>query len=101
MTHPKFIISSKGFLRLGQVRLHKNLLQEGESCYGGGFYEFDYVSNRLLLSGQSYDFGKPRWNWVDVLKVPAAYRNLRIVYRYDDVTPDFCVSDEMQIEYIP
>ena len=48
MTHPKFIISSKGFFRLGQVHMHKDLLQTDESCYGGGFYEFDYVSNRLL-----------------------------------------------------
>lgn len=100
MTYPKFIISSKGYLRLGEVRLHKDLLKGNESCYGGGFFEFDYVSNRLLLRGASYDFGRPRWEWIDVLKVPLIYRDLCIVYLSEDGTPDFCLNEEMKIEYV-
>jgi hypothetical protein len=30
--------------------------------------------------------------------VPASFRGLRIVYLYDD-NEDFCVSDELEIEY--
>lgn len=100
MEQPKFILTSRGFFRLGMVRLHKDLLQPGELCYGGGYYEFDYVGNRLLLHGQSYDFGRPRWEWMPVLKIPKAYRDLRIVYQssksWED---DFVVTDELAIEF--
>lgn len=77
---PKFIITSTGHLRLGMVYMHKDLLRGDEECLGGGYYEFDYVGMRLLLWGNSYDFGPPRWDWLDELRVPAAYEGLRIVY---------------------
>lgn len=102
MEYPKFIITNTGYFRLGMVHMHKDLLCGNEQCYGGGFYEFDYVSNRLILSGASYDFGRPRWEWLDKLKVPVSYQGLQIIYRpegrYED---DFCVTSEMEIEYVP
>lgn len=76
----KFIITSDGLFKYGDVRLHKNLLEADEHCIGGGFYEFDFVSCRLLLSGSSYDFGAPQWNRLDTLKVPSAFRGLTILY---------------------
>ena len=81
MEHPKFIITSGGHLRLGMVTLHRDLLMPHEQCIGGGFYEFDYASNRLLLSGKSFDYGPPRWGQVDILSVPEAFRGLTIIYR--------------------
>lgn len=81
----KFIITQEGVFKYGNVRMHKDLLSEGEVCYGGGFYEFDYVSNRLLLSGRSYDFGKPRWDRIDSLKMPSAFRGLSILYEGEDI----------------
>lgn len=81
----KFIITSDGLFKYGDVRLHKNLLEPDEHCIGGGFYEFDFVSSRLLLSGSSYDFGTPQWNRLDTLKVPAAFRGLTIEYEGDDL----------------
>ncbi len=101
MEYPKFILTNTGSFRLGMVELHKDLLQQpGETCYGGGYYEFDFVGNRLILTGESYDFGKPRWDWLDTLKVSSAYRGLRIIYvpanSWED---DFIVTDEMAIEY--
>ena len=81
MEHPKFIITSKGYLRLGMVTLHRDLLMEHEDCLGGGFYEFDYVGNRLVLSGKSFDYGPPRWSKVEMLQVPEAYRGMGIIYR--------------------
>ena len=60
----KFIVTQNGFLRLGIVRMHKDLLQAGDVCLGGGFYKIDYVSNRIILDGESFDFGAPRWNRV-------------------------------------
>jgi len=45
---------------------------------------------------------------MEVLKVPSAYRGMRIVYKYDDVIfrmrsttrhDDFNVSEELKIEY--
>jgi len=100
MRQPKFVITSRDYLRLGMVNLHKDLLQEDEQCYGGGYYEFDYMANRLLLHGASFDFGPPRWQWVTFLKVPLSCRGLQIVYQslksWED---DFVVSEEIDIEY--
>ena len=126
MALPKFIITMDGYLRLGMVNQHKDLLIGDDSCIGGGYYQFDWASNRLLLDRASYDFGRPRWHLLESLKVPASYRGLRIVYIYDDDFHEvareiddrlnvdrpraagadlFCggrainVSDELQIEY--
>ncbi|MBQ8157892.1 MAG: hypothetical protein IJ081_02590 [Prevotella sp.] len=64
------------------------------------YYHFDFVSNRIILDRESYDFGRPKWHLLDVLKVPSTYRGMRIVYRYDDgFHDDFNVSEELLIEY--
>ena len=85
-------------LRMGMVCQHKDLLVGREQCLGGGYYQFDWIGNRLVLDRASYDFGRPRWHLLDRLMVSASFRGLRIVYLYDD-NEDFCVSDELEIEY--
>ncbi len=97
MKHPKFILTNTGYLRMGMVDMHKDLLLQGEYCYGGGYYEFDFIGNRLLLSGKSYDFGEPKWNWLDSLKVPLSYRGLAIVYC--DVAGDLMVNEILNVDY--
>lgn len=78
---PKFIITLDGYMRIGQVRMHKDLLQPHDTCIGGGFWEIDYASMRLLLSGKSFDYGKPKWTLVTgKLYVPSAYRGMQIEY---------------------
>ncbi len=100
MTLPKFIITIDGYFRLGMVNQHKDLLKAGEQCLGGGYYTFDYVSNRIVLDRSSYDFGKPKWHLLQTLRVPSAYKGLRLVYIYDDgFHDDFQVSKELNIEY--
>lgn len=76
----KFIITSDGRFKFGDVNLHKDLLAPGESCIGGGLYEFDYVGNRMLLSGRSYDFGRVQWALVDTLHLPSALSGITILY---------------------
>lgn len=72
---PKFILTLDGYVRIGYVRMHKDLLLPGDTCIGGGFWEVDTISQRLLLSGKSYDYGKPKWTFVTgKLFVPEAYR---------------------------
>jgi hypothetical protein len=90
----KFIITQEGVFRYGNVRMHKDLLEDRDQCIGGGFYEFDYVSNRLLLSGKSYDFGTPQWDYIDSLKMPEVFRGLTILYEGEKV------NDFVRIEYI-
>ncbi len=97
MKQPKFILTNTGYLRMGMVEMHKDLLHIGEVCYGGGYYEFDFVGNHLFLTGKSYDFGKPKWNWLDSLKVSASYRGLTIVYR--DTSGDLKINGILNIEY--
>ena len=91
----------KDFLNESSVTLRDAERLIGDDlCIGGGYYQFDWTSNRLLLDRASYDFGWPRWHLVDTLKVPAQYRSLRLVYLYDDdFNEDFNVSDELKIEY--
>ena len=98
MALPKFIITQSGWLRLGMVNQHRDLLHRFDVCIGGGYYEFDYVGNRILLSRLSYDFGKPQWGRLQTLIVPTAYRGMSIIYRYDD-GEEFRVTDELSIEY--
>ncbi|MBE6261107.1 MAG: hypothetical protein E7107_09870 [Prevotella sp.] len=125
MNLPKFVITMEGYFRLGMVNQHKHLLKPGDQCIGGGYYVFDFVSNRIILDRESYDFGKPKWHLLDTLKVPSTYRGMRIVYKYDDGFHDdfkaavkreqsdacissaereqfrteFNVSEELQIDY--
>ena len=111
MTLPKFIITMErlrvgerssgiGVLRLGMVNQHKDLLKPGDQCIGGGYYTFDFVSNRIILDRSSYDFGRPRWHLLESLKVPSTYRGLRLIYKYEDCFhDDFIVSEELSIEY--
>ena len=100
MTLPKFIITLDGVFRLGMVNQHKHLLKSGDQCIGGGYYHFDFVSNRIILDRESYDFGRPKWHLLDVLKIPSTYRGMRIIYKYDDgFHDDFNVSEELLIEY--
>lgn len=98
MKHPKFIITDRGFLRLDIVYLHRDLLMPHEDCLGGGFYEFDYVNNRLMLSGKSYDYGYPQWGMIDVLKVPETFKGVPIIYR-DSRDNEFNLTSEFTIEY--
>ena len=100
MALPKFILTMDGHLRVGMVHLHTELLQQGDSCIGGGFFDVDYISNRLILYRQSHDFGVPRWHLVDTLYAPAEYRGYRIMYIYDDgYHEDFNVSEKLKIVY--
>jgi len=82
----KFIITSDGTFKYGDVRMHRDLLASGETCIGGGRYEFDHVACRLLLSGSSYDYGKPHWSLIDTLKVPMELAGMTITYEGEDVT---------------
>ena len=52
-----------------------DLLQPGDRCLGGGYWEIDYVDNCLELSGRSYDYGEPRWCEITTLLVPQSYRD--------------------------
>lgn len=76
-------------------RFHRHYPAEGWPLY---WLLFGYTSNRIILDRSSYDFGKPKWHLLDVLKVPSVYRGLRLVYYYDDGR-EYDVSQELPIEY--
>jgi len=44
---PKFILTLDGYIRLGYVRMHKDLLLPGDVCIGGGFWELPRLTNRI------------------------------------------------------
>ena len=58
--YQKFIITSEGVLRFGNVYQHSELLQWGEECpYGGGLWKVDEARQAILLYGRSFAFGSP------------------------------------------
>lgn len=101
MLQPKFVITGDCVLRLGMVNRHRELLKPGEACLGGGYYQLDYISHRMLLSGMSTDYGEPEWEVIDTLKVSAYYRGLNIVYSsWENWKDAFPVSEKMEILYV-
>lgn len=54
---PKFVIVS-GCLRLGKVVYHKELLNEGEVCSGGGWFHYNSDDNSFTFYGASHDLGR-------------------------------------------
>lgn len=56
----KFIITSDGELRFGNVYHHRNLLRWNETCdYGGGLWRIDQERDIMVLYGRSFEFGAP------------------------------------------
>lgn len=100
MSYPKFILTDAGKLKLGRVNLHRDLIGRGEHCLGGGFYEFDYVNSRLMLSGRSFDYGRPQWTQVDALRLDKAYEGLTLMYSSNGDPDDaYLLSDILPIIY--
>ena len=97
---PKFIITGDGRLRLGTVNWHCELLRPGVRCLGGGFYELDYLSHRLLLNGASSEYGEPAWEKVERVTLSAYYRGLEMVYStWEGWKEDFPVSERIEVSY--
>lgn len=97
---PKFILTLDGHLRIGNVQMHKDLLLPNDTCIGGGFWEVDPISMKLLLSGKSYDYGKPKWNFVTgKLYVSKDYAGLQIEYDGDSFVDYVNVSSAFEVAY--
>ena len=62
MSYPKFIITQDGHLRLGMVSLHKHLMERGDVCLGGGYWQINHYARQVELSGASSDYGRPQWH---------------------------------------
>ena len=73
MAYPKFIITSDGHLRLGMVTLHQHLLEHGDTCLGGGYWNVNHYAMQMELSGASSDYGKPQWHRIDKVILPRDY----------------------------
>lgn len=87
-------------MRLGSVARHRELLKPGEICLGGGFYELDYISHRMVLTGASTDFGEPEWERVETIRLSAYYRGLEISYSsWESWKEEYPVSERHEIEY--
>ena len=71
-----------------------------EACRGGGFYELDYITHCLLLSGASSEYGEPSWDKVSSITVSMLYQGMEITYKsWDSWKEEFRVSDELEIIY--
>ena len=60
----------------------------------------DPISMKLLLSGKSYDYGKPKWNFVTgKLYVPKDYAGLQIEYDGDSFVDYVNLSSAFEVAY--
>lgn len=66
-------------LRFGDVIYHKELLNPDENCLGGGLFEVE--SNKLIMSGCSFDYGYPGFQ-MEGLKItcPQEYIKDEMIY---------------------
>ena len=78
MEYPKFILTATGHIRLGMVTLHRHLLEPGDVCLGGGYYDIVYLTMTLVLSGSSADYGAPRWDEVDKVILPEGFEGMTL-----------------------
>lgn len=81
-----------GTLKFGWVGLHREHLKEDEYCMGGGAYSVDEENKKLILDGESIDFGQPRFDEVDSVTCPKCFEGYEITYTapkrwYDDAEP--------------
>ncbi len=72
--HPKYIIAGdpktgKGYLRMGMVINHRDLVGGYEKVWGGGWWARNDELKCITLYGSSYDFG------------PADFKHLRLLDR--------------------
>lgn len=85
----KFIIKRNGALVMGHVGYHFELFDDTndriQGCYGGGMYEIDDEAKEVRLSGESGDFGRPRF--VFLQSVPEQYADYTFKYLDDVVYP--------------
>jgi hypothetical protein len=99
-TQPKFILTKDSTLRLGMVKRHLELIRAGEVCIGGGYYQPDTISHRLLLSGASSEYGEPAWDKVDRIRISAYYQGFEITYSsWDSWKEEFPVSERLEVIY--
>lgn len=95
--NPKFILVTSegdpfGTLRFGLVWNHVDLLKEGETVHGGGWYDRDYNNRRFILYGQSIDFGKPDMSYLD--RIPSTLMGYRFFFSPDTILfPDTKLSE--------
>ena len=80
MAYPKFIITSDGHLRLGMVTLHRHLLEHGDTCLGGGYWNVNHYAMQMELSGASSDYGKPQWHRIDKVILPRDYQGFTFTW---------------------
>ncbi len=97
----KFILTSRGVLRFGDVCYHKDLLEPGDHCIGGGYWEVEPSGMSLRLHGSSTDFGSPKWSMVrtESLKVPDRFRGLALLWE-DAYEGSVNLPAEWKIEYV-
>lgn len=104
--NPKFILVSQqgdhyGTLRYGLVWNHIDLVREGETVRGGGWFQRDDNTRKFILYGRSIDFGKADMSYLD--RIPATLKGYRFYHSDEDIIfPDTELKelDLSRIEWI-
>ena len=68
-------------LRIGNPTYHKDLVYDNEICLGGGEWEVN-KNIEMTLTGQSADFGVPRFELANKILIDAELKQYKITYFY-------------------
>ena len=69
-------------LRIGNPTYHKDLVYDNEVCLGGGEWEVNKNNSEMTLTGQSADFGVPRFELANKILIDAELKQYKITYFY-------------------
>lgn len=97
MSYPKFIITQDGHLRLGMVKLHKHLMERGDVCLGGGYWQVNHYARQVELSGASSDYGRPQWHRIDRVILPCDYEGYTFTWRING--KQHLLTEMLPVEY--
>lgn len=69
-------------LRIGNPIYHKDLVYDNEVCLGGGEWEVNKNNSEMTLTGQSADFGVPRFELANKILIDDELKQYKITYFY-------------------
>lgn len=79
--------TADAILRIGNPIYHRELVRDNEICLGGGDWEVNKADNVMNLSGESGDFGVPKFNRVKNILIDDELKQYKMTYFYPRYYP--------------
>lgn len=80
------------------VTLHRHLLEHGDTCLGGGYWNVNHYAMQMELSGASSDYGKPQWHRIDKVILPRDYQGYTFTWLING--KQHPLTEMLPVEYV-